>query len=59
MDYSQLLRDSFGKDTLAEAYDYLDEASKEKNSQGITGYMARMKYTMNISWMIFDRPTNH
>ena len=57
MDYFQLLRESVGKDTLDEAYHYLNEVSKEKNSQGIFANMARMEYTTNISWMSFDRST--
>ena len=57
MAYFLLLRESVGKDTLDGVYYYLNEASKEKNSQGISAHMARMEYTMSISWMIFDRRT--
>jgi len=57
MDYSQLLRESVGKDTLYGVYYYLKEASKAKDLPGMGGCMARMEYTMSISWMIFDRPT--
>ena len=57
MDYSQLLRESVGKDTLYGVYYYLKEASKEKDLPGMGGCMARMEYTMSISWMSFDRST--
>ena len=57
MAYFLLLCGLFSKDNLVGAYHYLNEASKEKNSQGISAHMARMEYTMSISWMIFDRRT--
>ena len=42
MDYSQLLRESVGKDTLYGVYYYLKEASKAKDLPGMGGCMARM-----------------
>ena len=54
---SQLLRESVGKDTLDGVYYYLKEASEAKDLPGMGGCMARMKYTMDINWMIFDPQT--
>ena len=57
MDYFLLLCGLFSKDNLVGAYHYLNEASKEKDLPDMGGCMARMEYTMSISWMIFDRRT--